>query len=148
MKIIISELRRNINLDAILQKNLVEEIDEIQNRTNIAIRVKNNEEGTVYYWTPDIFHNRYDLMKELDLQNLKNEDDPLWDEAKQVLIGYSFYKLEPLSYLIGNLSELAIISPNGNMIGKLKVDVAPHDEDGNEFDEVPETPSELIGQCL
>ena len=157
MKIIITELKRNINLDAILQKNLVEEIDEIQNGANIAIRVENYEEGTVYYWTPDIFHNRYDLMKELfnkfndeelDLQNLKNEDDPLWDEAKPVLIGYSFYKLEPLSYLIGNQSEIAIISPNGNMIGKLEVDVAPHDEEGNEFDEVPETPSELIGQCL
>ena len=157
MKIIITELKRNINLDAILQKNLVEEIDEIQNGANIAIRVENYEEGTVYYWTPDIFHNRYDLMKELfnkfndeelDLENLKNEDDPLWDEAKPVLIGYSFYKLEPLSYLIGNQSEIAIISPNGNMIGKLEVDVAPHDEDGNEFDEVPETPSELIGQCL
>ena len=157
MKIIITELKRNINLDAILQKNLVEEIDEIQNGANIAIRVENYEEGTVYYWTPDIFHNRYDLMKELfnkfndeelDLENLKNEEDPLWDEAKPVLIGYSFYKLEPLSYLIGNQSEIAIISPNGNMIGKLEVDVAPHDEDGNEFDEVPETPSELIGQCL
>ena len=157
MKIIISELKRNINLDAILQKNLVEEIDEIQNYANIAIRVENYEEGTVYYWTPDIFHNRYDLMKELfnkfndeelDLQNLKNEDDPLWDEAKPVLMGYSFYKLEPLSYLIGNQSELAIVSPKGNMIGKLEVDVAPHDDEGNEFDEVPETPSELIGQCL
>ena len=157
MKIIITELKRNINLDAILQKNLVEEIDDIQNGANIAIRVENYEEGTVYYWTPDIFHNRYDLMKELfnkfndeelDLQNLKNEEDPLWDEAKPVLLGYSFYKLEPLSYLIGNRSELAIISPNGNMIGKLDADVAPHDDDGNEFDEVPETPSELIGQCL
>ena len=157
MKIIITELKRNINLDAILQKNLVEEIDEIQNGANIAIRVENYEEGTVYYWTPDIFHNRYDLMKELfnkfndeelDLENLKNEEDPLWDEAKPVLIGYSFYKLEPLSYLIGNQSEIAIISPNGNMIGKLEVDVAPHDDEGNEFDEVPETPSELIGQCL
>ena len=157
MKIIITELKRNINLDAILQKNLVEEMDDIQNGANIAIRVENYEEGTVYYWTPDTFHNRYDLMKELfnqfndeelDLQKLKKEDDPLWDEPKPVLMGYSFYQLEPLSYLIGNQSDIAIISPNGNMIGKLDVDVAPHDEEGNEFDEVPEDPSELIGQCL
>ena len=157
LKIIITEFKRNINLDAIILKNLVEETEEYQNGTNIAIRVENYEEGTVYYWTPDTFHNRYDLMNELfnnftdeefDIQNLKNEDDPLWDEAKPVLLGYSFYKLEPLSYLISNQSELAIISPNGNMIGKLEVDVAPHDDDGNEFDEVPETPTELIGQCL
>ena len=157
MNIIITELKRNINLEAILQKNLVEEIKEIKNGSNIAIRVENFEEGTVYYWTPDIFHNRYDLMKELfnkfnddelDLQNLKKEDDPLWDEPKPVLLGYSFYKLEPLSYLISNKSELAIISPNGNMIGKLEADVFPHDDEGNEFEEVPENPNELIGQCL
>ena len=119
-------LKRNIKLDAIIQKNLIEETDEINNGSNISIRVENYEEGTVYYWTPDIFHNRYDLMKELfnkfsdeelDLQKLKNEDDPLWDEAKPVLIGYSFYKLEPLSYLIAYKSELSIISPSGNMIG-------------------------------
>ena len=157
MKIINTELKRNINLDAILQKNLVEETEEFIAGSNIAIRVENYEEGTVYYWSPDTFHNRYDLMKELfnkfsdeelDIQNLKKEDDPLWDEAKPVLIGYSFYKLEPLSYLIANRSELAIVSPQGNMIGKLEADVAPHDEDGNEFDEVPENPSEIIGQCL
>ena len=157
MKIIFTELKRNINLDAIIQKNLVEETDEINKGSNISIRVENYEEGTVYYWTPDIFHNRYDLMKELfnqfndeelDLQKLKNEEDPLWDEAKPILIGYSFYKLEPLSYLISNKSELAIISPNGNMIGKLEVDVVPHDEDGDEFEEVPENPIEIIGQCL
>ena len=157
MKIINTELKRNINLEAILQKNLVEETEEFIVGSNIAIRVENYEEGTVYYWSPDTFHNRYDLMKELfnkfsdeelDIQNLKKEDDPLWDEAKPVLIGYSFYKLEPLSYLIANRSELAIVSPQGNMIGKLDADVAPHDEDGNEFDEVPENPCEIIGQCL
>jgi len=158
MNIIITELKRNINLEAILQKDLVEEIKDIKNGSNnIAIRVENFEEGTVYYWTPDIFHNRYDLMKdlfnrfndnELDIQNLKKEDDPLWDEPKPVLLGYSFYKLEPLSYLISNKNDLAIISPNGNMIGKLEADVFPHDDEGKEFEEVPENPIELIGQCL
>jgi hypothetical protein len=157
MNIIITELKRNINLDAILQKNLVEEIKDIKNGSNISIRVENFEEGTVYYWTPDIFHNRYDLMKELfnkfnddelDIQNLKKEDDPLWDEPKPVLLGYSFYKLEPLSYLISNKSDLAIISPNGNIIGRLEADVFPHDDEGNEFEDVPENPNELIGQCL
>ena len=144
-------------MDAILQKSLVEEIDEIQNGANKAIRVENYEEGAIYYRNPDIFYNRYDLMNDtpnkfndakLDLQNLKNEDDPLWNEAKPVLIGCSFYKLEPLSYLIVNQSELAIISPNGNMIEKLEADAVPHDKDGNEFNEVPKTPSEVIGQCL
>ena len=157
MKIIIAELKRNINLDVIFPKNYVEEIEEIQNGSNITIRVENYEEGIVYYWTPIIFNNRYNLVKELfnkfkdeelDFKYLEKEDDPLLDEAKPILIGYSLYKLEPLSYLTDNPSELSIFSPNGNVIGKLKMDVFPHDEKGYEFDEVPESPSELIGECL
>jgi hypothetical protein len=27
--------------------------------------VENFEEGTVYYWNTDTFHNRYEMMKEL-----------------------------------------------------------------------------------
>ena len=157
MRIIISELKRNIKLDVTLHKNLLEELDEVNSPTNIIIRVENNEEGTVYYWNTETFHNRYDLMKELfnkfndeeiDLLNLKNEDDPLWDEGKPVLQGYAFYKLEPVAYLMSNRSNISIVSPNGTMIGTMDVDIIPHDENGNEFDEVPETPSDLIGQNL
>ena len=157
MKIIINELRRNINLDVVLQKNLLEELEEIEAPTNILIRVENYEEGTVYYWTTETFHNRYDLMKELfnkfsdedlDIQNLKKEDDPLWDEAKPVLLGYAFYRLEPVSYLMSNESQISVVSPNGEVVGKIEVDIIPHDENGLEFDEVPETPNELIGQTL
>ena len=157
MKIIINELIRNINLDVALHKNLLEELDEINTPTNIVIRVENYEEGTVYYWNTETFHNRYDLMKELfnkfndddlDLQNLKKEDDPLWDEGKPVLLGYAFYKLEPVSYLMSNQSIISIVSPNGTVVGKIEIDIIPHDENGNEYDEVPEVPSELIGQSL
>ena len=157
MKIIITELKRNINLDVVLQKNLLEELDNINTPTNILIRVENNEEGTVYYWNTETFHNRYDLMKELfnkfndedlDIQNLKKEDDPLWDEGKPVLLGYAFYRLEPVSYLMSNQSLISVVSPNGEVVGKIEVDVIPHDENGNEYDEVPETPTELIGQTL
>jgi hypothetical protein len=85
---------------------------------------------------------------DLDIQNLKKEDDPLWDEGKPILLGYAFYKLEPVSYLMSNQSVISIVSPNGNIVGKIEVDIIPHDENGNEYDEVPETPSELIGQSL
>ena len=157
MKIIINELKRNINLDVVLQKNLLEELEEINTPTNILIRVENYEEGTVYYWSTETFHNRYDLMKELfnkfndddlDLQNLKKEDDPLWDEAKPILLGYAFYRLEPVSYLMANESQISVVSPNGDAVGQITVDIIPHDEDGEEYQEVPETPNELIGQTL
>ena len=157
MKIIINELKRNINLDVVLEKNLLDELEEINTPTNILIRVENNEEGTVYYWNTETFHNRYDLMKELfnkfndedlDIQNLKKEEDPLWDEAKPVLLGFAFYKLEPVSYLMSNLSEISIVSSNSEVVGKIEVDIIPHDENGMEYDEVPEVPTELIGQTL
>ena len=85
---------------------------------------------------------------DLDIQNLKKEDDPLWDEGKPVLLGYAFYKLEPVAYLMSNQSVISIVAPNGSVVGKIEVDIVPHDENGNEFDEVPEVPSELIGQSL
>ena len=157
IRIIINELKRNINLDVTLEKNLLEELDEVNTPTNIKIRVENYEEGTVYYWNTETFHNRYDLMKELfnkfndddlDLANLKKEEDPLWDEGKPELLGYAFYKLEPVAYLMNNQSVISIVSPNGSVVGKIEVDIIPHDENGNEYDEVPEVPSELIGQSL
>ena len=138
-----------------LQNNAMEEGEE--KTPSIIIRVENYEEGTVYYWSTETFHNRYDLMKELfnkfsdedlDIQNLKKEDDPLWDEAKPVLLGYAFYRLEPVSYLMSNESQISVVSPNGEVVGKIEVDIIPHDENGLEFDEVPETPNELIGQTL
>ena len=55
MKIIINELKRNNNLDVVLQKNLLEELEEINSPTNILIRVENYEEGTVYYCQQRLF---------------------------------------------------------------------------------------------
>ena len=158
MSIIMNELKRNIKMDVFLSKNLLEHFnDRKSSTTNLLIRVENYEEGTVYYWNTETFQNRYDLMKELfdkfndedfDIFNLKKEDDPIWDEPKSSLVGYSFYKLEPLSYLMSNPTTSSIISPHGLSMGFLTIDIVPHDEDNNEFDEIPEDPIELIGQPL
>ena len=133
-------------------------LEEGEEKTpSIIIRVENYEEGTVYYWTPETFHNRFDLMSdlferfydnELELSTITKEDDPLWDEPTHSLLGYAFYKLEPIVYLMSNPSSVSIISPNGTVMGQLDVDIIPHDENDNEYDEVPESPSELIGQSL
>ena len=155
MQILIKELQRNIKLILTIPYNVIEKNDE----KNLLIRVENYEEGTVYYWTTDTFHNRYDLMKELltkyydddkfDIFSIKNTDDPLWDEPKPSLLGYSFYKLEPVAYLMSNESTLSIISSNGELMGHIIIDIVPIDDNGNEFDEVPDDPfNELIGQSL
>ena len=158
LKIIISELKRNIDLDIFLTKNLIDHYNDLNTQINILIRVENFEEGSVYYWTSEIFHNRYDLMKELynrfldeedfDIYSLPKEEDPLWDQQKQSLLGYAFYKLEPIAYLMSNFSNISIISVNGDIMGTLAVDVIPHDSQGKEFEEIPESPSDLVGQEL
>ena len=158
LDIIIHDLKRNINLKAIIQKNLSEENNFLkETNTSIMIRVENYEEGQVYYWTTETFINRYDSMKalfnkfnedELDIQNIKKEDDPLWQESKPYLIGCAFYRLEPLAYLMNNASDIPILSPEGDILGQLELDIIPHDEENNLFEEIPEFPSDLIGQKL
>ena len=158
MKIIISELKRNINLEVDFEATSSEVSNPAaQAVPKIMIRVENYEEGTVYYWPIETFHNRYDLIKdmfekftddELDIQNIKKEEDPLWDEPKPSLLGCAYYKLEPLAYLMNNKFCIGIISKKGNTVGKLDVDVIPYDQDGSEYDEVPDQPKELIGQSL
>ena len=155
--IINKDLKRKIKLKVAIQKDLIEETSEFNTTANLMIRVENYEEGTVYYWNTETFQNRYDLMKELfnkyneeelELQNLKKEEDPLWDEGKPLLLGYAFYRLEPVAYLMSNQSTIPIISPEGDIMGSIDVDIIPHDDKGKDFEEVPEIPSELIGQKL
>jgi hypothetical protein len=157
MNIIMNDLKRDINLKVIIQKNLEEESSEFNTSANLMIRVENYEEGTVYYWNIETFQNRYDSMKdlfnkfndeELEIQNIKKEEDPLWDEGKPILLGYAFYRLEPVAYLMSNRSTIPILSQEGEVMGTMDMDIIPHDDSGNEFDEIPELPSELIGQKL
>ena len=155
LNIIIKEFKRNIKMDIQLHNNTIEEGED--KTQTILIRVENYEEGTVYYWTPETFHNRFDLMSDLferyydndlDLATITKEEDPLWDEPTHSLLGYAFYKCEPICYLMSNPSSISIISPDGKIMGQLDVDIIPHDENDNEYDEVPESPSELIGQSI
>ncbi len=79
---------------------------------------------------------------------MKNEDDPLWDEPSKSLLGYCFYKLEPVAYLMNNPVKISIISPNGSTVGNLFCDVIAHDEHNNEYEEVPDNPIDLLGKSL
>jgi len=157
LKGIIEDLKRNVDLDLFLSKNLIDHYNDPNTPINIFIRVENYEEGNVYYWSQNIFHDRYDSLKELynkfidegfDLSTLKKEDDPLFDQPKQSLLGYAFYKLEPLAYLMNNCTNIPIISVNGETEGTITIDVIPVDENGNLFEEIPEKPMDLIGQNL
>lgn len=78
---------------------------------------------------------------------MDKEDDPLWDEPRPALLGYCFYKLEPLAYLMNNPDICTIVSYKGTEVGFLNLDILPHDGTGKEFDEVLE-PKDLISQVL
>lgn len=162
IKIMIQELRRNVCLEIYINKNSAEnlsysdDLDALRPKSliNIMIRVENYEQGSVYYWTIETFQNRYDLMKQIfdkyqvedfDIFNLTNDEDPLWDEHKPILVGHAFYKLEALAYLISNPSNPNIVSPYGECHGTLIVDILPFDEDGKEFEDCPEDIQDLVG---
>ena len=157
LKGIIEDLKRNVDLDLFLSKNLIDHYNDPNTPINIFIRVENFEEGNVYYWTQNIFNDRYDSLKELynkfleenyDITLLPKEEDPLSDKPQQSLLGYAFYKLEPLAYLMNNCTSIPIISVNGETEGTIVIDVVPTDENGEEFEEIPENPMELVGENL
>ena len=154
-KVFIDDLKRNVELDLFLSKNLIDHYNDPNTPMNIFIRVDNYEEGNVYYWTQNMFNERYDSLKELynkfldenyNISELPKEEDPLYDKPQQSLLGYAFFKLEPLAYLMNNCIGIPIISVNGENEGSIIVDVIPVDENGNAFEEIPEDPNDLIGE--
>ena len=153
----IEDLNREVKIDLYLSKNLIDHYNDPNAPINIFIRVENYEQGNVYYWTPDTFHDRYDSLKELfnkymeenyDLSKVPNEEDPLYDNPNKSLLGYAFYKLEPLSFLMNNSTAIPIIAVNGDLQGTIVIDVVPTDKEGNLFKDIPKDPNELIGQNL
>ena len=157
LKGLIEDLKRNVDLDLFLSKNLIDHYNNPNAPINIFIRVVNYEEGHVYYWSQTAFTDRYDQLKELytkfleeefDLSTLPKEEDPLYDKPKQSLLGYAFYKLEPLAYLMNNCTSIPIISVNGVSEGSIVIDVVPVNEKGELFEEIPEKPKDLIGYNL
>ena len=138
-----------------LSKNLIDHYNNKDTPINIFIRINNYEEGNVIYWTQNILNDRFDALKELynkflednyDITKIPIEEDPLYDKPQQSLLGYAFFKLEPLAYLMNNCISIPITSVNGYNEGTITVDIIPVDEEGNTFDEIPEDPFDLIGE--
>ena len=153
----LEDLKRNVELDLFLSKNLIDHYNDPNTPINIFIRVENYEEGNVYYWSQDIFHDRYDLLKELynkfieedyDITKLSKENDPLYDIPKQSLLGYAFYKLEPLAYLMNNCISIPIISVTGDTEGTIVIDVVPINDKGELYEVIPENPMDLVGKSF
>ena len=81
--------KKNDNKQIKIKLTIINEHNEkslfnISDSSKIIIRVENYEEGTVYYWPPEKFYERYDLAQELferfyeenlDLTTISKEED-------------------------------------------------------------------------
>ena len=108
-----SEINKAVlNFD--LCDSIVDDIVEFKRNIKMDIQLHNNtiEEGE---------------DKAQAILIITKEEDPLWDEPTHSLLGYAFYKCEPICYLMSNPSSISIISPDSKIMGQLDVDIIPHD---------------------
>lgn len=77
-----------------------------------------------------------DLLSQQDeigkMPEVQEDENPFYDVPEPILIGYAYYKLEGLSWLLDNPSTTSIISSTFEVFGKLNLNVIPVDPDGNE----------------
>lgn len=71
------------------------------------------------------------------MPEVHEDENPFFDVPEPVLIGYAYYKLEGLSWMLDNPSTTSIISSTFEVFGKLNINVIPVDAEGNK--DIPET---------
>lgn len=159
-----TELKRDIKFNTKLVKKLDPFLKDgvlSQGKTDVVVKVDNNEEQYFYEWPAEKFQNRLFMIREIldqffddgDMPVLDKNEDPFWDPPNPILIGQSFIQLSSLAYYMENQLEAAILSIDGagGKNGMLQVSYQPCTDDGNtNEDELPEEflvdePSDLIG---
>lgn len=86
----------------------------------------------------------------IEIKNLSHNEDPLWDEPQRSVLGYSFYWLSPLAYLMNNDGTSLPIIMGERILGSLIIDVIPM-ENGlmiKDNDNIPDDPYDLEGNPL
>lgn len=136
-------------------------------KTEILVKVQNNEENYQYQWGIEQFRNRLFMIRELleeffdtgDLPDKTKEEDCFWDPPKPILIGQCFLQLQNLSLMFSNELERATIfsinddeNANKKEQGTINIRYSPCDQEGNEGDDyipddfIVESAEELIGK--
>lgn len=161
---------KEFNKDILFKTKLISKIPDSHNnsplevlknrRTEIYVKVFNQEHGTTYLWDVEKFNERLYSIRELvnhyfetnEVPVLLDQKDPFWDPPEPQLIGQGFYRLEPLAYLIDNPHVISLIgNDKTGVVGKLDVNIIPTDESG--WDEppddlLPEAPEDLNNQRI
>mmetsp|Transcript_1275 Transcript_1275/g.1527 ORF Transcript_1275/g.1527 Transcript_1275/m.1527 type:complete len:579 (+) Transcript_1275:943-2679(+) len=158
-----SELNRDIKFNT----KMVKKIDPnkagglSQGKTEILVKVDNNDEKYYYEWPLDKFENRLFMIKEMleeyfdtgILPVIDKHADPFWDPPSPILIGQSFLQLQPLGCCIENEMTAGILSIDGRggKQGDLRIGYKPCTETGDtNEDNLPEeflveSPDQLLG---
>lgn len=125
----------------------------------VTIKVMNNEDGWVNFWSLEKFESRLQLMREaLDYFFLYNQvpykadNDPFWDPNEYVVLGEGIILCKNILYRFSMDSKVSVIGYEGEL-GYAKVRLLPVDEEGKQIDEeeieeVVEEPDDLIEQKL
>lgn len=121
----------------------------------INIKVINNEEGWVNYWTLDKFEDRLSLMQEAIDYYFDNNDipydefnDPFWDPKEYFPYAEGICLLKGVLYKFNTSYELGLIAYDSRKIGHLKIHLIPLNEEGDECEDEDEdeilNPDDLI----
>ena len=112
--LIAAELKRNIRFNTKMIRVMPEFGNILDSKTDIMIKVDNNEDNYYYQWQSDKFANRLEMIRE-NLNEYFNdgvlpkfdnkEKDPFWDPPEPLLIGTSYLSLKSLGYTLENKLE-------------------------------------------
>jgi len=116
-----TEMKRDLKFNTKMVKQLDPFGDVSNSKTEILVKIDNNEEKYYYEWPVDKFENRLFMIRELleeffdsgNMPNVSKEEDPFWDPPNPILIGQSFLQLESLGLCFPNELEVAILSIDG-----------------------------------
>lgn len=85
------------------------------------------------------------------MPEVTSDENPFHDTPEPILIGYAYYKLEGLSWLLDNPSTTSIISSTFEVFGKLNINVIPVDQEGNldlPDDMIPDEQTDLLDRRI
>ena len=126
---------------------------------DIQVKVNNEQSDEQYIWDRIKFKERLIVMRDLlntyeevgAVEDLATDDNPFVDKNEPAIIGEGYFRLEGLSYLMDNPTEINLIGQNYEHHGQLAVDVVPVTPEGSDeipFEDVPDAPEDLLNRRI
>lgn len=153
--LIATELKRDMKFNTKMVRVMPEFGSLADSRTEIMIKVDNNEDKYFYQWTADKLENRIEMMREQlnsffdtnEYPDIDDKDkDPFWDPPEPLLVGTSYLSLKNLGYMMDNELKAKILSSEGTegQRGELTIKYWPCNAAGEDLDENNDADMELM----